>query len=67
MYKRQGLARAVELIKLLRRHDSRYVLHVPGKRPEEFANTWNVPEAVSYTHLPNIIRGTSYRKETVKK
>ena len=29
--KRKGLARAVELIKLLRRHDSRYVLHVPGK------------------------------------
>ena len=46
--KRKGLARAVELIKLLRRHDSRYVLHVPGKRPEEFANTWNVPEERAY-------------------
>ena len=46
--KRKGLARAIELIKLLRRHDSRYVLHVPGKRPEEFANTWNVPEERAY-------------------
>lgn len=50
--KRKGLQRAVDLIRILRRHDSRYVLHVPGKRPEEFANTWNVPqERAYYEHI----------------
>lgn len=46
--KRKGLDRAVELLKLLKKKDERYCLHVPGKRPEEFANTWNVPEERAY-------------------
>ena len=46
--KRKGLDRAVELLKMLREKDGRYCLHVPGKRPEEFPNTWNVPEERAY-------------------
>lgn len=46
--KKKGLDRAVELLKLLRKKDSRYCLHVSGKRPEEFPNTWNVPEERAY-------------------
>lgn len=46
--KRKGLDRAVELLKLLKKKDPRYCLHVPGKRPEEFPNTWNVPEEREY-------------------
>ncbi len=46
--KRKGLDRAVELLKLLKKKDARYCLHVPGKRPEEFPNTWNVPEEREY-------------------
>lgn len=46
--KRKGLHRAVELLGLLRKRDDRYVLHVTGKRPEEFPNTWNVPEEKEY-------------------
>ncbi len=46
--KRKGLDRAVELLKMLKKKDSRYCLHVPGKRPEEFPNTWNVPEEREY-------------------
>lgn len=46
--KRKGLERAVRLLKMLREKDDRYCLHVPGKRPEEFPNTWNVPEEREY-------------------
>lgn len=46
--KRKGLERAVRLLKLLKAEDLRYCLHVPGKRPEEFPNTWNVPEEREY-------------------
>ena len=46
--KRKGLDRAVELLRLLKEKDKRYCLHVPGKKPEEFANTWNVPEEREY-------------------
>ncbi len=46
--KRKGLDRAVELLKMLKEKDPRYCLHVPGKRPEEFPNTWNVPEEREY-------------------
>lgn len=46
--KRKGLAKAVRLLKILRETDERYCLHVPGKRPEEFPNTWNVPEERRY-------------------
>ena len=46
--KRKGLARAVRLLKMLKAEDPRYCLHVPGKRPEEFPNTWNVPEEREY-------------------
>lgn len=46
--KRKGLERAVDLLAMLKKRDSRYCLHVPGKRPEEFPNTWNVPEEREY-------------------
>ena len=46
--KRKGLQRAIELLRILKQEDERYCLHVPGKRPEEFANTWNVEEERSY-------------------
>ena len=46
--KRKGLARAVELLRMLKKKDDRYCLHVPGKRPEEFPNAWNVPEERKY-------------------
>lgn len=46
--KRKGLKRAVELLSILKQSDSRYCLHVPGKRPQEFANTWNVPQERQY-------------------
>lgn len=46
--KRKGLHRAVRLLKLLKEKDERYCLHVPGKRPEEFPNTRNVPEEWAY-------------------
>ena len=46
--KRKGLERAVDLLKILKEKDDRYCLHVPGKRPEEFPNTWNVPEERAY-------------------
>ena len=46
--KRKGLKRAIELLHLLKQQDSRYCLHVPGKRPQEFANTWNVEEERRY-------------------
>lgn len=46
--KRKGLRRAVKLLKLLKQKDPRYCLHVPGKRPEEFPNTWNVSEERAY-------------------
>lgn len=46
--KRKGLERAVRLLKMLKKEDARYCLHVPGKRPEEFPNTWNVPEERAY-------------------
>ena len=35
-------------MKILKEKDDRYCLHVPGKRPEEFPNTWNVPEERAY-------------------
>lgn len=55
--KKKGLDRAVELLKLLREKDSRYRLHVSGKRPEEFPNTWNVPqERVYYEQVYQRIR-----------
>lgn len=46
--KRKGLMRAVELLNQLKQKDSRYCLHVPGKRAHEFANTWNVEEERTY-------------------
>ena len=46
--RRKGLARAVRLLGLLKKKDERYCLHVPGKRPEEFPNAWNVPEERNY-------------------
>lgn len=39
--KRKGLKKAIELLHILKQKDERYCLHVPGKKPEEFPNTWN--------------------------
>lgn len=46
--KRKGLMRAVELLNQLKQKDSRYCLHILGKRAHEFANTWNVEEERHY-------------------
>ena len=36
------------MLKILKETDSRYKLYLAGKRPEEFANTWNIPEQKQY-------------------
>ncbi len=46
--KLKGFDRAIDILKELKENDSRYKLYVAGKRPEEFANTWNVPEQKKY-------------------
>lgn len=46
--KLKGFDRAVDILKILKEKDSRYKLYIAGKRPEEFANTWNVPEQKKY-------------------
>lgn len=45
---RKGLDRAVDILIKLKSKDNRYKLYVPGKRPEEMANTWNVPQEKEY-------------------
>lgn len=45
---RKGLDRAIDVLIKLREKDKKYKLFVPGKRPEEMANTWNVPEEKKY-------------------
>lgn len=45
---RKGLDRAVDILIKLKTKDDRYKLYVPGKRPEEMANTWNVPQEKEY-------------------
>ena len=44
----KGFARAVDILLKLKEKDSRYKLYIAGKRPENFANTWNVPEQKEY-------------------
>ena len=46
--KLKGFDRAIDILKELKENDSRYKLYVAGKRPEEFPNTWNVPEQKKY-------------------
>lgn len=46
--KLKGFSRAVDILKELKEHDPRYKLYIAGKRPEEFANTWNVPDQKKY-------------------
>ena len=46
--KLKGFSRAIDILKELKEQDSRYKLYVAGKRPEEFSNTWNVPEQKQY-------------------
>lgn len=46
--KLKGFSRAVDVLKILKETDSRYKLYLAGKRPEEFANTWNIPEQKQY-------------------
>ncbi len=46
--KLKGFSRAVDVLKKLKEHDPRYKLYIAGKRPEEFSNTWNVPEQKQY-------------------
>lgn len=46
--KRKGLHHAIEIIRQLKDVDPRYKLYIPGKRPEEFPNTWNIPDERAY-------------------
>lgn len=46
--KRKGFDRALDLLIKLRQKDDRYKLYIAGKRPEEFANSWNIPEERKY-------------------
>lgn len=45
---RKGFDRALDLIIKLREKDKRYKLYIAGKRPEEFPNSWNIPEERKY-------------------
>ena len=54
---RKGIHRAVELLIKLREVDKRYKLHIPGKKPEEMASTWNVEtERKYYENVYKIIQ-----------
>ena len=44
----KGFSRAIDILSELKKEDSRYKLYVAGKRPEEFSNSWNVPEQRRY-------------------
>lgn len=46
--KRKGFNHAINILKELKKKDDRYKLYVAGKRPEEFANSWNIPEERIY-------------------
>ena len=43
-----GFDHAINILKELKKKDGRYKLYVAGKRPEEFANSWNIPEERAY-------------------
>lgn len=44
----KGFSRAIDILSELKKADPRYKLYVAGKRPEEFSNSWNVPEQRRY-------------------
>lgn len=46
--KLKGFSRAVDILKILKEKDPRYKLYIAGKRPQDFANTWNEPEQKKY-------------------
>lgn len=46
--KRKGFEHAVDILIRLKKKDERYKLYIAGKRPNEFANSWNIPEERSY-------------------
>lgn len=46
--KRKGFDHAIDILKQLKKKDVRYKLYVAGKRPEEFANSWNIVEEREY-------------------
>lgn len=46
--KRKGFDRAVDLLINLKEKNKAYKLYIAGKRPEEFPNTWCVPEERQY-------------------
>lgn len=46
--KRKGFDHAIDILIKLKQKDSRYCLYIAGKRPEEFANSWNIPEERAY-------------------
>ena len=46
--KRKGFEHAIDILKQLKEKEPKYKLYVAGKRPEEFANSWNIPEEREY-------------------
>lgn len=46
--KRKGFDHAIDILIQLKQKDSRYCLYIAGKRPDEFANSWNIPEERAY-------------------
>lgn len=46
--KRKGFDHAINILIKLKEKDSRYKLYIAGKKPEEFATSWNVPEEREY-------------------
>lgn len=46
--KRKGFDHAIDILIELKKKDDRYKLYIAGKRPEEFANSWNIPEERAY-------------------
>lgn len=46
--KRKGFDHAIDILIKLKQKDERYKLYIAGKKPEEFANSWNIPEERAY-------------------
>lgn len=46
--KRKGFNHAIDILIQLRKKNQKYKLYIAGKRPEEFANSWNIPEEREY-------------------
>lgn len=46
--KKKGFDKAVDILIKLKKKNDKYKLYIAGKRPEEFANTRNIPEERAY-------------------